>query len=75
MAGLPGESPNHFDDLFKDREEWEAILSSLPDFGVDQNPDEIELPGPAIDQRPIVKWQLRAQVRSSAECGEPRRSS
>lgn len=46
MADLRGESPNHLDDLFKDLEDWEAILSSLPDFGVDQNPDENEPPAP-----------------------------
>lgn len=49
MADLRGESPNLFDDLFKDLEDWEAILNSLPDFGVDQNPEEMELPASAID--------------------------
>ncbi|MGJ8532963.1 MAG: hypothetical protein ACSHYC_12340 [Alphaproteobacteria bacterium] len=49
MADLRGESSNHLDDLFKDLEAWEAILSSLPDFGVDQNQDEMELPALAID--------------------------
>ncbi len=38
MADLLGDSPNHFDDLFKDLEDWEAILSSLPDFDVDEIP-------------------------------------
>jgi hypothetical protein len=37
MADLLGQSPNLLDDLFKDLEDWEAVLSSLPDFGVDQN--------------------------------------
>jgi hypothetical protein len=51
MADLLGESPSHLDDLFKDLEDWETILSSLSDFGVDQNlkalaPDEIERPEP-----------------------------
>ncbi|MEO0383549.1 MAG: hypothetical protein AAF234_08370 [Pseudomonadota bacterium] len=48
-ADLLGRSSNQFDDLFKDLEDWEAILSTLPDFGVDQNPDEMELPVPDID--------------------------
>lgn len=43
MADLRGESPNLFDDLFKELEAWEAILRSLPDFGVDQNQVELEL--------------------------------
>jgi hypothetical protein len=38
VADLLGESPNHIDDIFKDLEDWEAILSSLPDFGENQNP-------------------------------------
>lgn len=42
MADLLGESPNLLDDLFKDLEDWEAILNSLPDFGVDQNADASE---------------------------------
>lgn len=51
MADLLGQSPNLLDDLFKDLEDWEEILSSLPDFGVDQNseastPDEFERPEP-----------------------------
>jgi len=49
MADLRGESSNHMDDLFKDLEAWEAILSSLPDLGVDQNPDEGEVLAPVID--------------------------
>ncbi|MFN3171217.1 MAG: hypothetical protein ACE37E_11050 [Hyphomicrobiales bacterium] len=49
MADLLGESPNHSDDLFKDLEAWEAILSSLPDFGVDQDQDNCEPPALAID--------------------------
>lgn len=49
MADLLGESSNHFDDLFKDLEACEAILSSLPDFGVDQNQNEREMPALAID--------------------------
>jgi hypothetical protein len=52
MADLLGQSPNLSDDLFKDLEDWEAILSSLPDFGADQNQDEMELPALAIDQQP-----------------------
>lgn len=35
MADLLGESPNHFDDLFKELENWEAVLNSLPDLGMD----------------------------------------
>ena len=46
MADLLGQSPNHFDDLFKDLEDWEAILSSLPDFGEDQNSEPIAAPAP-----------------------------
>ncbi|MFN3224719.1 MAG: hypothetical protein ACE360_00520 [Hyphomicrobiales bacterium] len=46
MADLLGESPNLLDDLFKDLEDWEVILSSLPDFGVDQNPEPDEPPAP-----------------------------
>ncbi|MEO0383543.1 MAG: hypothetical protein AAF234_08340 [Pseudomonadota bacterium] len=49
MADLLGQSSNQFDDLFKDLEDWEVILSSLPDFGVDQNLDECEPPAPDID--------------------------
>lgn len=49
MADLLGESPNHIDDIFKDLEDWEAILTSLPDFGVDQNLDEMKLPALAIE--------------------------
>lgn len=37
MADLLRESSNHFDDLFKDLEDWEAVLNSLPDFSVNQN--------------------------------------
>lgn len=48
LADLRGESSNHFDDLFKDLEDWETILNWLPDFGVDQNPDDREIPGPAV---------------------------
>lgn len=58
MADLLGQSPNLLDDLFKDLEDWEAILNSLPDFGVDQNQEEMELPVLAIDEQPNVKWQL-----------------
>lgn len=43
LADLLGEGPNHFDDLFKELANWEAILSSLPDFGVDQNRDEMRI--------------------------------
>lgn len=46
MADLLGQSSNHIDDLFKVLEAWEAILSALPDFGVDQNQDENEPPAP-----------------------------
>lgn len=49
MADLLGESPNHIDDLFKDLEDWEAILSSLPDFGVDRHPNECEMPAQVVD--------------------------
>jgi len=49
MANLLGQSSNHFDDLFKNPEDWETILNSLPDFGVDQNQDAMELPALAID--------------------------
>lgn len=49
MADLLRESSNHFDDLFKELEDWEAILASLPDFGVDQNQDEMDLDALAID--------------------------
>ena len=34
MADLLGESPNLFDDLFRDLEDWEVVLNSFPDFGV-----------------------------------------
>lgn len=51
MADQLGESSNHLNDLFKDLEAWEAILSSLPDLGVDQNPDEGEILAPVIDER------------------------
>lgn len=41
MADLLGENSNHFDGLFKDLEDWEAILTSLPDFDVgDFSPSE-----------------------------------
>ena len=43
MVDLLGESSNHIDDLFKELEVWEAVLNSLPDFGVDQNRKELEL--------------------------------
>ena len=49
VADLLGESSNLLDDLFKDLEDWEAILSSLPEFGVDQNPDSTE---PQIPEAP-----------------------
>lgn len=49
MAGHARQSPNHIDDFFKDLEDWEVILSALPDFGVDQSQDEMDLPAPAID--------------------------
>ena len=42
MADLLGEIPNHFDDLFKDLEDWEEILSSLPDFNVGETPPSEE---------------------------------
>lgn len=48
-GGPAGESPNHFDDLFKDLEDWEAIFNSPPDLDVDQNRDECELPAPVIE--------------------------
>ena len=46
VADLLGESPNLLDDLVKDLEDWEAILSSLPDFGVDQDSELNEPPSP-----------------------------
>lgn len=49
VGGLRGESSNHFDDLFKNLEAWEAILSSLPDLGVAQNPAEEDWRSPVID--------------------------
>lgn len=49
MADLLGERPNHIDGLFKDLKRWEPILRSLPDFGVDQNQDAMELDALAID--------------------------
>lgn len=48
MADLLRESPNLIDDLFKELEDWEVILKSLPDFGVDRNRDEMELPASAV---------------------------
>ena len=36
LADLLGESPNHLDDLFKELEDWEAILKSLPNLQADQ---------------------------------------
>lgn len=50
MADLLRESSNLLDDLLKDLEDWEAILSSLPDFGADQNQNEIA--ALAINQQP-----------------------
>jgi len=49
MADLLGESPNLFDDLFKELDDWEAVLNSIADFDVDQNWDELELPTSAFD--------------------------
>lgn len=49
MADLLGESSNLLGDLYKDLENWETILNSLPDFGVYQIWDESELPASAID--------------------------
>lgn len=58
MADPRGESPNHFDDLFKDQGDWEAILSSLPDFGVDRNPAEMGLPASVVDWQPNLESHL-----------------
>ncbi|WP_417681694.1 hypothetical protein [Roseibium sp.] len=44
MAELLGENPNLLDDLFKELEDWEAILSTLPDFNVDDLPGENDPP-------------------------------
>ena len=49
MSDLLGQNSDHLDDLFKDLEDWEAILNLLPDFGLDQNQDEMESPALAID--------------------------
>ena len=34
LAHLLEENPNHFYDVFKELEDWEAVLKSLPDFDV-----------------------------------------
>ncbi|MEO1747176.1 MAG: hypothetical protein AAFR27_00910 [Pseudomonadota bacterium] len=34
MADLLGETPNRHDDIFKELEDWEAVLKSLPGFDV-----------------------------------------
>lgn len=47
MVDLLGESSNLLDDLFSDLEDWEAILSALPEFGVDQNQDADDPPAPS----------------------------
>lgn len=44
MAGLLGKSSNHFDELFKELETWEAILSELPDFDVVETSPLIDPP-------------------------------
>lgn len=44
MADLLGESPNLLNDLFKELENWEAILKTLPDFGVDEISSEDDPP-------------------------------
>lgn len=49
MADLLGQSPNHLDDLFKDLEDWEAILNALPDFTVAQDQPEGEPPELIVD--------------------------
>lgn len=49
MADFLGECLNLFDDIFKELENWETILSSLPDFNVDENRDEIESSAWSID--------------------------
>lgn len=43
-------------DLFRDQEHWKAMLILLPDFGVVQYQDEMELPALSINWRPSVKW-------------------
>jgi hypothetical protein len=48
MAGSRGEIPNRLgyleDDLFKELENWEAILNALPDLDVDENCVPIQEP-------------------------------
>ena len=45
MADLLGESSNLLDDLFKELEDWETILNSLPNFNVDEISDDNDPPG------------------------------
>ncbi|MEP1932176.1 MAG: hypothetical protein ABJO52_20840 [Nisaea sp.] len=45
MADLLGESPNLLNDLFKDLEDWEEILNSLPAFDVDDISEDNDPPG------------------------------
>ncbi|MEM9279993.1 MAG: hypothetical protein AAGA76_15610, partial [Pseudomonadota bacterium] len=44
MVDPQGVSPNQFDDLFAELENWEAVLRALPDFDVDQGPEEDDPP-------------------------------
>jgi hypothetical protein len=48
MAGSRGEISNRLgyleDDLFKELENWEAILNALPDLDVDENCVPIQEP-------------------------------
>ena len=42
VADLLGESSSLLDDLFKDLEDWEAILSSLPELSVVHSPESLD---------------------------------
>ena len=39
MADLLGGSPNLLDDVFRDLEDWEALLKSIPELDVDDLPE------------------------------------
>lgn len=45
VADILGESPNLIDDLFKDLEDWEALLKTLPEFDGDDILNEDDPPG------------------------------
>lgn len=53
MADLLGENPNLIDDIFRDLENWEAILQTMPDFDEDETPDERQ-EYPSIDLTPDI---------------------